>query len=513
MTDSDHPPGDLAMFAPVLEAARDGIVVVDEAYHYLYVNPAAARMLGYPRTALIGRELLLNFPPREHPAILKQIAASLDRPHAPAITTILRPDGEEREISYTSTRVVIAGRSCGAAILRDVTEESRRIVREREALIKIAATVAIDGSLDDVLDGLAAKVVNATGALACAVLLLEGDPPRARVAGTSGLPPDFRTGIDAAMRAGAELPSMRAARERQPVIVRDIRAFILAQRAFAPIYHILEQEDWHTLVSVPLTYRHRDVGILATYFAAGHDPDETEVTFLQAIAGQAAVAVENARLLIEVHGKAALEERQRLARDLHDSVSQALFGIALGTRTARTLLQQNPQAALEPLDYVLSLAEAGMAEMRALIFELRPESLQTEGLIAALNKEIAALRARYGITIDAALGKEPDLPLEVKEALYRVSQEALHNTVKHARATHVDLRLEQAPDRVALDIRDNGIGFDPAGHFPGHLGLRSMRERVSRLGGTLTLESIPDRGTHIRAEIPTGAAPPGPAPG
>jgi signal transduction histidine kinase len=262
---------------------------------------------------------------------------------------------------------------------------------------------------------------------------------------------------------------------------------------------------------VPLTYRHHDVGILATYYAAGRYPDETQMTFLQAIAGQAAVAVENARLLIEVHGKAALEERQRLARDLHDSVSQALFGIALGARTARTLLQQDPQAAIEPLDYVLSLAEAGMAEMRALIFELRPESLQTEGLIAALNKEIAALRARYGITIDATLGKEPDLPLEVKEALYRISQEALHNTVKHARATHVDLRLEQAPDRVALDIRDNGIGFDPAGHFPGHLGLRSMRERVSRLGGTLTLESAPEQGAHIRAEIPIDAMPNPPA--
>jgi signal transduction histidine kinase len=237
------------------------------------------------------------------------------------------------------------------------------------------------------------------------------------------------------------------------------------------------------------------------------------MTFLEAIAGQAAVAVENARLLIEVHGKAALEERQRLARDLHDSVSQALFGIALGTRTARTLLQQDPRAAMEPLDYVLSLAEAGMAEMRALIFELRPESLQTEGLIAALNKEIAALRARYGITIDAQLGTEPDLPLEVKEALYRITQEALHNTVKHARATHIDLRLEQALDGVALDIRDNGIGFDPAGHFPGHLGLRSMRERVSRLGGTLTLESAPAKGTHIRAEIPTGAVPPAPVAG
>ena len=95
----------------------------------------------------------------------------------------------------------------------------------------------------------------------------------------------------------------------------------------------------------------------------------------------------------------------------------------------------------EPLDYVLSLAEAGLAEMRALIFELRPESLETEGLVAALEKQAAALRARHGIAVDAELCDEPDVPLEVKEALYRIAQEALHNTVKHARASRVDLRL------------------------------------------------------------------------
>jgi signal transduction histidine kinase len=214
------------------------------------------------------------------------------------------------------------------------------------------------------------------------------------------------------------------------------------------------------------------------------------------------VALENARLLSEARGKAALEERQRLARELHDSVSQALYGIALGAKTARTLLDQNPRLAGDPLDYVLSLSEAGLAEMRALIFELRPESLETEGLVAALEKQAAALGARHEIGVQTVLCDEPQTSPETKEALYRIAQEALHNTVKHARASNAEIRMECYPDKITLEISDDGVGFDTSGDFPGHLGLRSMRERAERLGGTLEVESAPAEGTRIRALMP-----------
>jgi signal transduction histidine kinase len=258
------------------------------------------------------------------------------------------------------------------------------------------------------------------------------------------------------------------------------------------------------------------------------------------------VTVENARLFVEAQGKAALEERQKLARELHDSVSQALYGIALGARTARELLDRDPPRAAGPLDYVASLAEAGLAEMRALIFELRPESLAAEGLIAALSKQSASLRARHGITVRAELCEEPDVPLHVKEALYRIAQEALHNIVRHARASEVTLTLyveadderpttnDQRPTTIrevtaarasaadarpsfpsgtpssfvvrrsslVLEIQDNGVGFEAGGAFPGHLGLRSMRERAASLGGTLEVESASGAGARITARIP-----------
>ncbi|MGD9932909.1 MAG: GAF domain-containing protein [Dehalococcoidia bacterium] len=227
-----------------------------------------------------------------------------------------------------------------------------------------------------------------------------------------------------------------------------------------------------------------------------------EQRLFAALVRRAEVAVENARLYEQAQSLAAIEERQRLARELHDSVSQALYGVALGSRTARTLLDRDPEKAKEPVDYVLSLAEAGLAEMRALIFELRPESLAQEGLLAAIEKQVASTRARYGVAVDATLEGEPDVPLPIKEALYRVAQEALHNVVKHARATHVDLYLGTVGGAIVLDLRDDGQGFDPGSEFPGHLGLKSMRERVDRVGGTIFIESQPGLGAHLRVEIP-----------
>ena len=210
------------------------------------------------------------------------------------------------------------------------------------------------------------------------------------------------------------------------------------------------------------------------------------------------------RLLYEqAQELAALQERQRLARELHDSVSQALYGISLWAHTVREALESSePEQAEAAIEDVLTLAEAGLAEMHALIFELRPESLETEGLVAALTKQVEALRARYKLTVEADLVDEPALSLEKKEALYRIAQEALHNIVKHARASNVVLRLARQEREVFLEVCDNGKGFVPTGPFPGHLGVRSMRERVTKIGGTLTIESAPGQGTCIRVRVP-----------
>lgn len=262
-------------------------------------------------------------------------------------------------------------------------------------------------------------------------------------------------------------------------------------------------------MGVPLVTGEQLYGGLAFYYAEPQTFSDEQVQLALTFAEQAALAIENARLRVELEQAAVSAERNRIARELHDSVSQALYGIALGTRTARALVDRQSvddkikTTLATPLDYVLSLAEAGLAEMRALIFELRPDALEKEGLVAALTRQAEAVRTRHKLDVRMDFCDEPpDLPLAAKETLYRVAQEALNNLIKHAQASQVNLRLCYEGSSFTLQVQDNGVGFDPQANYPGHLGLHTMRERVTRLGGALVIESAPGIGTTVRASLP-----------
>jgi signal transduction histidine kinase len=286
-----------------------------------------------------------------------------------------------------------------------------------------------------------------------------------------------------------------AGAERRSIIVNDINtATTYLFEATCP--------DSRSEMTIPMVVGDKLIGVLDVESPDRNRFSEANARVMSMLADLLAVAVQNARLYEQAQAVAALEERNRLARELHDSVSQALYGIALGARTARTLLDHDPSRLSEPLDYVLTLAEAGLTEMRALIFDLRPESLENEGLITALGKQIAVLEGRHGISVQTEFCEEPVLSLDVKEMLYRIAREALHNTVKHARASKVTIRLINESGRLTLEVADNGLGFDHNGSFPGHLGLYSMRERAARLHAAITIDSAPGMGTRIAVRIP-----------
>jgi signal transduction histidine kinase len=206
-------------------------------------------------------------------------------------------------------------------------------------------------------------------------------------------------------------------------------------------------------------------------------------------------------------GERAALERQRIARDLHDSVSQSLFSTTLHVRTAQRALEVEQHDAGGPVGEELheigQLTRGALAEMRALILELQPGALAEEGLVAALAKLAAALSAREGLVIEVD-GPDGHLPLgpEVEEQLYRLGQEALANVVKHARASSATVRIAAAGGTVAVEVSDDGRGFDPATVGPEHFGLRSMRGRVADLGGRLDVTSAPGGGTVLRVEVP-----------
>jgi PAS domain S-box-containing protein len=199
---------------------------------------------------------------------------------------------------------------------------------------------------------------------------------------------------------------------------------------------------------------------------------------------------------------AASEERAHLARELHDSVTQALFSMTLITRTIELLLERDPAAARDKLGALRDLQRDALAEMRSLIFELRPGSLEQDGLVHALRTHAVAVEGRVGLPIRLEADELERLPIEVEEALYRIAQEALHNVVKHAAARQVRIALWRDAGGARLRVEDDGKGFDPAAVPPGHLGLAGMHARAGRVGATLVLASSPGSGTRIDVVVP-----------
>jgi signal transduction histidine kinase len=198
---------------------------------------------------------------------------------------------------------------------------------------------------------------------------------------------------------------------------------------------------------------------------------------------------------------ASSEERAHLARELHDSVTQALFSMTLTARSIELLLERDPAAARTQLTQLRDLQREALAEMRALIFELRPGNVEQDGLERALRTHSAALQGRIGLPIVVESELEGRLPLEIEETFYRISQEALHNVVKHAAARQVRLEIRRVRDGVRLKIEDDGKGFDPATVRDGHLGLAGMRARAAKIDAELECRSEPGRGTAIEVFV------------
>ena len=229
------------------------------------------------------------------------------------------------------------------------------------------------------------------------------------------------------------------------------------------------------------------------------------VAVLETAADVLASAIENARLYQRAQEAAVLEERSRLARDLHDSISQQLFSMTLTAQAARVQLDKNPARTAAQLERLQETAAASLAEMRALIFQLRPPALSEQGLVGALQQHVTALSRREGLTMNFEINGEERFARGAEQAIYRIAQEALNNVVKHAGACHVAITLDLEPEQVRLVVRDDGAGFDldllelSLGR---HLGLTSMRERAAELGGNFELVSQPGRGTEIVVVVP-----------
>jgi nitrate/nitrite-specific signal transduction histidine kinase len=266
---------------------------------------------------------------------------------------------------------------------------------------------------------------------------------------------------------------------------------------------LAKREGLELVVSIPLLVHGRSVGAINLGSHRPRAVSEEELSLLAAIGHQIGVAVENARLYEQAQQLAVMKERNRLARDLHDSVTQALYGVTLyAEAAARLLLSKETQLAAEHLGEIRTTAQESLREMRLLIFELRLPMIKQDGLAAALQSRLEAVEGRVGLETTFISDLDGRLPAETEEGLYRIAQEALNNTLRHAQAQRVDVHLHENAQAVTLEIADDGIGFDAlAPEAQGGFGLRGMAERAARLGGQLAIESEPGKGTRISVEV------------
>ncbi|MFJ7209843.1 GAF domain-containing sensor histidine kinase [Streptomyces sp. NPDC098789] len=240
---------------------------------------------------------------------------------------------------------------------------------------------------------------------------------------------------------------------------------------------------------------------------AGGGFTEEDESLLGILAQHAAIALTNARLYERSRELTIAEERSRLAHELHDAVSQKLFSLRLTAQAATALVDRDPARAKEELHQVAALAAEAADELRAAVVELRPTALDEDGLVATLRNQVKVLDRAHGAHVTFLCDGVRALPASQEEALLRVSQEALHNALRHSGADRVAVTLTRTPGGGALlKVIDSGTGFDPqavrkAGR---HLGLVSMRDRASGAGGRLTVQSAPGAGTTIEMEVPGG---------
>ncbi len=289
-----------------------------------------------------------------------------------------------------------------------------------------------------------------------------------------------------------------AIRTGGPVLSEDAQG---DPRGFGPT---LRAADVRAVLAVPLQTSERTVGALNV-----HDPragrfGPRDVEIITLFARQAAVAIENARLYEQARTLAVAEERNRLAREIHDTLAQGFTGIILQLEVAQSLLDGDPEAARERLLRSQDLARSSLQEARRSVWNLRPSPLQGRSLGEALEGFLDEWSAATGIAVDCAVkGRARPLPAEVETALLRVAQEALNNTYKHARASRITVTLNVTPAAVTLRICDDGVGFaGAAGREDGSgFGLISMRERAGRVGGTLTIASTPGQGTCVKVRV------------
>jgi len=404
---------------------------------------------------------------------------------------VLNIESGERFSEEDAASLQIVADQLSAAITNARLFEARRRRTERlELIARVGQRIAARLDPDDLFATTVEELHGRLGYDHASLFLLDPDDPtwlvkRASASRWQGNPVGYRISIERGIMGAA-------ARQRRPELVNDIAA--------DPRYVAVPGADeLRAELAMPILLGDRLLGVLDVASLARLSMED--ITAIQIISDQLAVASENARLAERGQQLAVLEERRRLARELHDSVTQSLFSMSLLAQALPDLWEIDREEARAGLGQIQDMTRAALAEMRALLFELRPAGLGQQGLAYALREHATAIERRSGIAVVVDVARDPALPEPVEQAFFRIAQEALANAARHARARRVRVTL-RGPTPARMAIADDGQGFQIEHVGDGRFGLISMRERADAVGARLRVYSAPGQGTEIAVEWP-----------
>ena len=372
-------------------------------------------------------------------------------------------------------------------------QETQRRLEESMSLQRVTSALLQGRTLDEVLSVVCNNALSLIGAKGSTVFLLEdGDSLRVAYSLGYGEPAFDAMPVNESF-AGSVIKTGKAVFTNRPRL--------------EPVWYGKTTDENATggvqsLLASPLIVRGKIIGALVVIDKA-QPFNQDDLRVMGLFADQAAIAIENSRLTQDVERIAVMEERNRLARDLHDSVTQSIYGVSLYAEAAdRRLSSGDYQGVAEYICELKSTAQDALKEMRLLIFELRPPVLEKEGLEAALQARLDAVEGRAGLKTVLNASIHDRLPVNIEDVFYRVAQEALNNVLKHAQARRVEILLTVDHQHAILEVNDDGIGFvvDEV-RDNGGIGIKSMFERAERLSAKFEISSAPGKGTRIHMEV------------
>ena len=385
-------------------------------------------------------------------------------------------------------------------------EQERRKEAERrrkvaEGLGKILTLLNTNQPMQQVLDFIIIQAGELLNANATMLERVDIKSNLVRIISSSNLAPDFDTLKTVPLSFETDQEKII---NKQPLVVNDIQKELKIEanrhlRKLDTERRKIAAKYYKSFLSVPITLENQDIGCLTFFFEDQQDFEQEDLQLALSISDQASLAIQNAHLRSQAEKSAATAERNRLARDLHDAVTQTLFSASLIAEVLPRLWDKKPEEGRRRLEELRQLTRGALAEMRTLLMELRPTALMEAEIDELFRQLTDAFIGRTRIPVSVDIVRECELQPEVRIAMYRIAQESLNNIAKHAKATQVKVMLDCTPEEVTLCIQDNGRGFNPDNIPQDHLGVSIMKERAESIGAQLTIKSKIQQGTEITA--------------